>query len=384
MNNLAGIYIHIPFCHSKCTYCSFITGSYEEELAQRYHQALLVEIQTKAALLSKDERKVDTIYFGGGTPSIIETKLIAELLQTCYQYFSISETAEITIEMNPADINLAKLSEYRSLGINRTSLGVQSFIDKELIAIGRDHSVAQAHQALNSLRQAGFDNISLDLIAGLPHQSLKQWQQNLKTALELKPEHLSIYLLEIKSGTTLAAQIKSGVLAIPDEDLAAEMYEHLLVEATQQGYQQYEISNFAQVKAGLLTYSHHNIKYWLDLPYYGFGVSAHSYDGQTRSANLKSTTSYIEKMAQTCQAVSETSTLTTLEHAKEAFMLNLRLMVGVDLAAFEQRYQIDMLSKYRSEFNELRDYGLLDLTEQSIKLTPKGILYSNEVFRLFV
>ena len=384
MSNLAGIYIHIPFCHSKCTYCSFITGSYEEELAQRYHQALLVEIQAKAALLSDDARKVDTIYFGGGTPSILETKLIAQLLQVCYQYFSVSETAEITIEMNPADITLAKLSEYRSLGINRTSLGIQSFIDKELIAIGRDHSVAQAHQALNCLRHAGFDNISLDLIAGLPQQSLKQWQHNLKTALELKPEHLSIYLLEIKSGTTLAAQIKSGLLASPDEDLAAEMYEHLLVETTQQGYQQYEISNFAQVKADQLVYSRHNIKYWLDLPYYGFGVSAHSYDGQTRSANLKSTPRYIEKIIETRQAVSETSTLTDLEHAKEAFMLNLRLMVGVDLAAFQQRYQLDMLSQYRSEFSELKDYGLLDLDDQSIRLTPKGILYSNEVFRLFV
>lgn len=379
---LAGLYLHIPFCHSKCTYCSFITGSYEESLAENYLNALLTEIKSTAKTLSKSERQIDTIYFGGGTPSIIDPQWIAKLLEACYQNFDVESNSEITIEINPADINSSSLATYRSLGINRTSVGIQSFIDSQLKQIGRDHSANQATFAIEQLRKAGFDNISLDLIAGLPNQTLKQWQYNLSKALELSPEHMSIYLLEVKEGTTLSAQIKSAKMAKPDEDLAAEMYETLVDTVIANGYTHYEISNFAKEKEGKL--SRHNSKYWLDIPYYGLGVSAHSYRGNERYSNVKSTHTYINNITSSGQAIAEKTLLTQSEKTQEALMLRLRLISGVCLSEFQKCYDFDVMDKYKSEFKEMMENGLLEIVDGYLRLTRRGILFSNEVFLLFV
>ncbi|MFY9223863.1 MAG: radical SAM family heme chaperone HemW [Blastocatellia bacterium] len=384
MSSMAGLYLHIPFCHSKCTYCSFITGSYEDLLAERYLNALILEIKSLSSRLSDKERQIDTIYFGGGTPSIIAPSWITKLLEHCYQYFTVAPNPEITIEVNPADINLDHLQSYQKIGINRVSVGIQSFIDKQLKEIGRDHSASQASQAIKQLRKSGFDNISLDLIAGLPNQSLEQWQYNLSEAISLEPEHLSIYLLEIKAGTTLSAQIKSGRLAMPDEDLAAEMYETLVDTLTSNGYLHYEISNFAKQKNDSLLYSRHNTKYWLDVPYYGLGVSAHSYHSQERYFNVQSTNTYINNINSTGQAMAEKIALNAEERVREALMLRLRLIKGVNLLEFHKSYQFDVMANYQNSFKEMIENSLLEIKDGYLRLTPRGILYSNEVFQLFV
>ncbi|MBL8148951.1 MAG: coproporphyrinogen III oxidase family protein [Blastocatellia bacterium] len=219
----SGIYIHIPFCHSKCTYCSFITGSYEELLVENYISALEAEIRRKAASLLPSQKFVDTIYFGGGTPSIISPKQLERLLSTCLESFHVCQKTEITAEMNPSDLQKSRLEAFRQIGINRASVGIQSFIDLQLKAIGRDHSAEQALTAIEKLHASGFDNISIDLIAGLPDQTWQQWSYNLSTAFSMLPDHLSIYLLEIKEATTLYAQVKSGRVATPDQDLAAQI-----------------------------------------------------------------------------------------------------------------------------------------------------------------
>lgn len=381
---LAGLYLHIPFCHSKCTYCSFITGSYEDALVERYLNALISEIKSTAQNLSKTERQIDTIYFGGGTPSIINVKWIAKLLETCYQHFEVVPNPEITIEINPADVNNSILTTYRSLGINRTSLGIQSFIDKQLVQIGRDHSASQATYAIEQLRKVGFDNISLDLIAGLPDQTLKEWQYNLSRALELSPEHMSIYLLEIKEGTTLSAQIKSAKLAKPDEDLAAEMYENLIDTMLANGYIHYEISNFAKERNNQPLFSQHNTKYWLDIPYYGLGVSAHSYRGGERYSNVRSTHTYINNITSQGHAIAEKIKLTSIEQIQEALMLRLRLISGVCLSEFEKCYDFDVMANYKNDFDKMLENGLLEVVDGYLRLTRRGLLFSNEVFLLFV
>ncbi|MBI4854023.1 MAG: radical SAM family heme chaperone HemW [Acidobacteria bacterium] len=382
MSALAGLYLHIPFCHSKCTYCSFITGSYEDLLVQRYLTALLKEIASTSKLLPPLAQKIDTIYLGGGTPSIITPEWIESLLNACYKHFLVDSSSEITIEINPADINLERLKYYKNLGINRVSVGVQSFIDEQLKEIGRDHSSKEAILAIENLRKVGFDNISLDLIAGLPNQTLKEWKYNLSKALELSPEHLSIYLLEVKEKTTLYAQIRSGKLKKPDDDLAAEMYETLLENLTNNNYQHYEISNFAKSSGNF--HSKHNKKYWLDIPYYGLGVSAHSYYNQVRYSNVKSTHTYIEKIENFGQAIEEKVFLDDSEQVREAIMLRLRLIEGINLEEFKATYNFDILATYKEAFSELLENNLIEVTNGYLRLTQRGILFSNEVFVLFV
>jgi oxygen-independent coproporphyrinogen-3 oxidase len=388
--SLAGVYLHIPFCHSKCTYCSFITGGYEDLLAERYLNSLLKEVTSISSKLSPLARKIDTIYFGGGTPSIISCKWIEKLLNACYKDFSVEVSSEITIEVNPADIDIDRLKYYKTLGINRISVGIQSFIDEQLKEIGRDHSAKEAVSAINTIRKAGFENISLDLIAGLPKQTLEEWKYNLLRAMEFSPEHLSIYLLEIKEGTTLSAQIRSGKAKKPDEDLAAEMYELFLDELLKNNYKHYEISNFAkdpkEVKDAKQKdfYSRHNKKYWLDVPYYGLGVSAHSYYDQVRYANVKSTHSYIEKIESSGCAIAEKISLPEDERIREAIMLRLRLIEGIHLEDFKTQYNFDILSNYKEAFSEFLDNNLLEIIDGSLRFTKRGLLFSNEVFMLFI
>lgn len=382
--SLAGLYLHIPFCHSKCTYCSFITGGYEDLLVERYLHTLLKEIELVSNKLPQTARKIDTIYFGGGTPSIIAPQKIEELLEACYKHFSVDSLPEVTIEVNPADVDIERLKFYRKLGINRVSVGIQSFIDEQLKEIGRDHSAKEAKIAVETLRKAGFNNISLDLIAGLPNQTLEQWKYNLSRAIEFEAEHLSIYLLEVKEGTTLYAQIRSGKMEKPDDDLAAEMYDILVDELLKKGYEHYEISNFAKKTNQKAFHSGHNKKYWLDMPYYGLGVSAHSYYDKVRYSNVKSTHAYIEKIENSGQALAEKISLEHTDQIREAIMLKLRLIEGINLKDFQTIYNFDILANYKEAFSELLDNNLLGITNGYLHLTRKGILFSNEVFMLFV
>ncbi|MFN3329704.1 MAG: radical SAM family heme chaperone HemW, partial [Pyrinomonadaceae bacterium] len=253
----AGIYVHFPFCRSRCSYCDFVTEIYtERSKVEEYVKALCLEIRNSSLC---EEAKVDTIYFGGGTPSLLEPRQLEEILKAIHASFTIEPKLEFTLEMNPATVSYEKLRAYRDLGVNRASFGVQTFDDNLLKILARHHTAEDALKTFEILRRAGFENISFDLIAGLPYQTLEGWQRDLEKALELKPEHLSVYLLEIHENTPLAEQIRTGRRPMPDEDLAAAMYELTLEKLKSAGYVHYEISNFALPGFE----SKHNTKYWL-------------------------------------------------------------------------------------------------------------------------
>src|ERR1051325_3337703 len=271
----AGVYLHIPFCRSRCSYYDFATGMYEGGVAERYVRALCLEIERWHEV--EGPAPIDTIYFGGGTPSLLTSAQIEMILTVIGRRFKVRNDAEITLEINPGDGGSRGefFRQLRELGINRASFGAQTFDDGELKQLGRTHDAADIKLTFRQLRAAGFDNINFDLIAALPGQTLAGWKRNLTRALELRPEHLSLYLLDVHEGTPLADQIKRGMRPKPDEDLAAEMYATMIATVSAAGYEHYEISNF-----GLPRFeSRHNSKYWSGAPYYGFGNSAHSFDG---------------------------------------------------------------------------------------------------------
>ncbi|MFY9570631.1 MAG: radical SAM family heme chaperone HemW [Blastocatellia bacterium] len=385
----AGIYLHIPFCERKCTYCNFNTTDYFEDLARRYVESVSREIAYRGDSLSQPGHRVraDTIYFGGGTPSMIEADQIAALIDACRASFDVTRECEVTIEINPATFSSQKAARWLEAGVNRASVGVQSFLDRELISLSRTHTAGEARCSIDLLREEGFENISLDLIAGLPDQSPDDWEFNLRQALAIQPEHLSLYLLDLKEGTQLYSQIKRGQRPSPDDDQTAEMY-RMICDATEAaGYDQYEISNFARIVEGATANrfrSKHNLKYWTGASFYGVGCGAHSYDGKARSFNLAQTEAYIEKVASTGQAVAERRELSEADRAVEALFMGLRLSEGIRLDEFKAEYGIDVIARYGNELPRLAEAGLIDIGEERLSLTPTGRLLSNEVFVSFV
>jgi len=388
----AGIYLHIPFCERKCTYCNFNTTDFFKELAGRYVDALSNEIAywgENLTQVSGDHTKVDTIYFGGGTPSIVDAPQLAKLIVACRAAFDVAPDTEVTIEINPATLSSKKVDQWLSAGINRASVGVQSFIDRELVALSRTHTADDARRTIDLLRQAGFKDISLDLIAGLPEQDLADWEFNLREALAIKPEHMSLYMLDLKESTQLYAQLKRGLRPQPDDDLAAEMY-RMISDATQAaGYEHYEISNFARVvgrdaEAMSPFRSKHNSKYWTGAPFYGIGCGAHSYDGSARWVNVLKTETYIDRIATDGNAIAECNELSEADRAAEALFMGLRLKEGVSLAAFRSEYGVDVIERYGDELPRLADAGLIEIGGGRLVLTAAGRLLSNEVFVSFV
>ena len=379
--NHAGVYLHIPFCRSHCSYCDFATGMYEGELADRYVNSLIREITRWNEVDSP--AAVGTIYFGGGTPSLLKPAQIERILKAVRDRFQLVDGAEVTLELNPGDGGASAVArqetmrEFRRLGINRASFGAQTFDDRELKQLGRTHSSADIPATLHHLRAAGFRNISFDLIAGLPDQTLSGWQRNVDEALKLRPEHLSLYLLDVHEGTPLADQIRSGMRPQPDDDLAGEMYQLMLAEVGAAGYQHYEISNFCLPGFE----SRHNTKYWAGAPYYGFGCSAHSYDGARRRwANERDTAKYVELIEQETSPVVERTELKAEDARSESIFLGLRLMSGLDLKAYRARFGTDLRDEYSAELVRLSDAGLIEIDERLMRLTKRGALLSNEVF----
>lgn len=385
MNAGAGIYIHIPFCKSRCSYCDFATDVYRSnDAVERYINALCSEIerfehtpQSTLAVSSTMPADTDTIYFGGGTPSLLTPIQLERILIAVNSRFSISADAEIAMEMNPATVTPGTLAEYRLLGVNRASFGVQTFDDRALKLLARGHDANDARATFAMLRDAGFGNVSFDLIAGLPGQTLDAWKQNLEEAIAMSPEHLSLYLLEIHEGTPLAEQVRSQRQPQPDAEIAAEMYELMLDRLAAAGYEQYEISNFS--RPGFE--SRHNSKYWTLDPVFGFGVSAHSFDGRQRYANERDTAKYVS-MVET--AGSAEVFREDIDIPSEFVFLGLRLENGIDLLEFNRRFGFDLMEKYRFEMDRLIDFELIALADDRLKLTSKGRLFSNEVFAVFV
>ncbi|MEZ5347438.1 MAG: radical SAM family heme chaperone HemW [Pyrinomonadaceae bacterium] len=380
----SGIYIHIPFCKSRCSYCDFATDVYRSsDAVERYVNALISEI-SNFKFQSSDLRSkthFDSIYFGGGTPSLLSANQLERILNVVFDKFTIDKDPEFTLEMNPGTVSPQKLSDFKSLGVNRASFGVQTFDDRALKLLARGHDSSDARETFRLLRTAGFENISFDLIGGLPQQTLKDWERNLDQALDLDPEHLSLYLLEIHAGTPLAEQIRTLRQPLPDEDLAAEMYESMIEIVGTRGFEQYEISNFA--KTGFE--SRHNNKYWLCEPVYGFGVSAHSFDGTgMRWSNERDTSKYVELIGKDNSAIAKTVNLTQKQLSSEFAFLNLRLTKGLDIDEYKRRFGLDLADEYSEELLTLSEAGLLKFDKNRLFLTRKGRLYSNEVFEIFI
>lgn len=373
----AGLYLHIPFCSSRCSYCDFATGLYQGELADRYVRALVAEIRSSRYFGDN----VDTIYFGGGTPSLLTPWQLEFILAALHECFRIDSQSEVTLEINPGSVNEEKLRAFLSVGVNRASFGAQTFDDAELAKLGRSHTTADTLQTFSDLRSVGFENVSFDLIAGLPGQTLDGWQRNIKQALELGPEHLSFYLLEVHSGTPLAEHIRRGIQPEPDDDLAGVMYKWMLEQAAQAGYEHYEISNLC--RPGF--HSRHNVKYWTAETYYGFGCSAHSYDGATRRwSNNRDVLKYVTVIEKGESPVVDEQQLSQTDLRAEALFLGMRLMQGVDLLRYRESFGVDLRDEHAADLDRFCKAGLVELDGDSIRLTRTGALLSNEVFAAFI
>jgi oxygen-independent coproporphyrinogen-3 oxidase len=374
----AGIYLHIPFCATRCHYCNFVTGGYEEQLAARYVRALREEIVQRE--WPPAQTRVETIYFGGGTPTTLTPAQLGEILETIAQTFLIDDRAEVTIEANPGSLSEERLREIRQTGINRISFGVQSFDDRELAMIGRNHQAEEARRAVSMARSAGFDNLSLDLIAGLPEQRMETWKRNLAEIFALAPDHLSVYLLELYPDAPLSHRIERGELRAIEDELTVAMYYALVDEAPRHGFEQYEISNWSRPGCQ----SRHNLKYWTGAPYAAFGVSAAGYDGGTRWANQRRLHDYLALIEGGVSPITERTVLDEADREGESLFLGLRLEEGVDLAAHEARFGVSVRDRYGAEVERLVGAGLLEWTPTHLRITRAGKVLANEVFAIFV
>ena len=371
-----GLYVHIPFCQSRCRYCDFNTYAGLEGLFETYVRALLREIGLAGPA------PVSTVYIGGGTPTVLPLSSLIQILEAIQEHFSLAPGAEVSIEANPGTVEAETLAALRQHGVNRLSLGVQSFADDELRLLGRIHTAEQAAAALDAARQAGFDNVSLDLIFGLPGQSLADWRFSLERALEIEPEHLSLYALSVEAGTPLARDIARGHLPPPDPDLAAEMYELAAEMDAAAGYLHYEISNWAR---GAGRQCRHNLIYWRNQPYLGLGAGAHSWQGRRRWANAAAPDEYARRLAEGDSALAEEETISPELERGETMMMGLRLVEeGVPVDRFRRRFDLDPRDHFRSEVAELVDLGLLEVDDERLRLSPRGYLLGNQVFARFL
>jgi len=378
MDQLAGIYIHIPFCETRCHYCNFATGGYESELARRYVAAVREEI--RRADDKPEMRSIDSIYFGGGTPTTLTVEQLSGIIELCREKFDVSAGTEITSEANPGTISKEFLEGLRAAGINRLSFGVQSFDDRELAMIGRSHSSEDARQAVRLACAAGFENVSIDLIAGLPEQRMETWRRNLAEAFALEPDHLSVYLLELYKDAPLLHRINRGELRAIDDELTVEMYFALKDEAEQHGFDHYEISNWA--RPGME--SRHNLKYWTGAPYWAFGVSAAGYDGARRWSNTRNIHEYLTKIESGDSPVAEIEELDDEDRQSENLFLRLRLKEGVNLRDHERRFGVRVAERYADELARLDEAGLIELNNDTLKISRAGTVLANEVFGAFV
>ncbi len=362
-----GLYIHIPFCKAKCAYCDFYSLAHSEEKMDAYMAALLRHLEEVAPRAAG--MQVDTVYFGGGTPSYLGAARLCRILQTVLRRYGVARDAEITLEANPDSAgDWKELRKLRRAGFNRLSLGVQSTDDALLRRIGRVHTYEQVQQAVMAARKAKFTNLSLDLIYGLPGQTMEDWQRTLADAVALGPEHLSCYGLKLEEGTPLWQQRQT--LTLPDDDAQADMYLYTVAALGEMGYEQYEISNFA--KSG--KESRHNLKYWRMEEYAGFGPGAHSDFGGVRYGYVRDIDSYIAGRL----VLSESETDSTLARDYEYVMLSLRTAAGIDRQTFEKRYR-QRFQPMETLFEQYEKAGLASRTEGGWRLTPKGFLVSNAI-----
>jgi oxygen-independent coproporphyrinogen-3 oxidase len=371
-----GLYVHVPFCEAKCTYCHFAIDPRrpDAERQERYTRALVREIEASGPA------RADTIYFGGGTPTLLAAFRLARLIQALRGRFDVGPGVEITVEANPSDLNAAGYAALREAGANRLSLGVQSFDDLVLREMGRLHSGDDARSAVAAIRAAGFESVSLDLILGWPGEHAERWERNLAALASLQPDHVSLYVLEVEGKTLLTHRARHGGLRLPDDDLVVDLYRNTVTALARLGLERYEISNFARPGHA----SRHNGKYWDDAPFLGFGMSAHSYLDGRRFWNVESYGGYCRALETTGTARAGERTLAREEWIGEALFTGLRRSQGIELARFEGRYGVDPLAVYADGLRDVFSAGLLEVADGRLRLTERGILLSNEVFQVFV
>lgn len=393
--NNTSIYIHIPFCEKRCHYCDFNTYSGLDYLVKDYINALCQEIDWIGSVCPKDFR-ISTIYFGGGTPSTLPVEFIEKILKHIEINFRLADQIEISLEANPGTIDLQKLRNYRQLGINRLSLGAQSFDDRELALLGRIHNKADIVHAVEWGREAGFSQINLDLIFGIPGQNLENWEKNLLSAMKLDVEHLSLYGLTIEPGTIFAEWVKVGKITDTNDDFLADCYDLACELLAQNHYEHYEISNWGKRdEQGKLLACRHNEQYWRNLPYFGFGAGAHGFVHKLRIANVLHPHAYIQKMKNLrtlefpySPATAESHSISKIEEMNETLMLGLRLLIeGVGWSDFYQRFGEDINLVFGEKIHALINKGLLEWVESDqkrLRLTRKAYFLGNIVFREFV
>ncbi len=423
------LFVFIPFCKIKCTYCDFNTYAHLSRWMEPYADAVVREAQRSEVRGQKSDH-VRSIYLGGGTPSLLPIEFIEKILRACQSLISNSPLSnlEVTLEANPGTLDAAKLRALRALGVNRLSIGAQAFDDAALRRLNRGHTVADVMEMYACARRVGFDNLNLDLIYGLPLQTLEDWRATLERAVALAPEHLSLYALKVEQGTGLAHQIARGKFPAPDDDLMATMYEMAEERLDAAGYAQYEISNWARRQRSKVRsqrsevsgqwsvvsgehsnsqfatrnsqlairspqfatrnsqlvirnlQSRHNLTYWHNEPYLGFGAGAHSFFGGERFWNVASPIEYIQRIERGDSVVAGRETITRELEMAETLILGLRLNAGVAFADFYARFGEDARARYARQFEEARALGLLEVTEERVRLTRRGRLLSNQVF----
>ena len=372
---MLGLYVHIPFCSAICNYCNFNRGLFDAALKERYVAALLREIATLG-----DGSPADTIYFGGGTPSLLEPAEIASIIEACRNSFAVGRDAEITMEANPETVTPERLVGFREAGVNRLSYGVQSFRDDELQRLSRLHSASRAAEAFAMARRAGFDNISLDLMMWLPQQTIAQWLESVDALIALGPEHASLYILELYPNAPLRDTMARSKWSLAPDDDAAEMYLEAMARLDAAGYEQYEISNVARKGRE----SRHNLKYWTDGEWLGFGCGAHSTRRAVRWKNLSSTTEYIAAVASGGQLGVERRELHGREALEEALFTGLRLTRGIDVHTVKIRYKADVWEIYGAGLEPFREAGLLIYDGRLLRLSRAGMLLANEIMSQFL
>jgi oxygen-independent coproporphyrinogen-3 oxidase len=380
-----GIYVQVPFCQTKCTYCNFHTGVVATSRFAPYAEAVCREVRAHNVFFAEAgvrlpeslrDAVVDTVYFGGGTPSLLDPGHLRGILHEIGETFA-TELVEVTLEADPETIEAGKAAAWVQAGINRVSFGLQSFVDKELMAAGRMHRRADIYRAVPILREAGIRSISFDLIAGLPHQTRESWQQSLNELSTLAPEHVSVYLLEIDDGSRLGKELLQGGLrysagAVPSEDEMVEFYEMAQAVLGASGYHHYEISNWA--KPGLE--SKHNLKYWRREPYFGFGAGAHSFSGAERWANAPDAAAYVSAVESGRLPVEQMEAVTAERAMEEELFLGLRQLDGIDVGRIERDYGVALAGR----FDPLASAGLVEREGSVVRLAPARLSVSNEVF----
>ena len=377
-----GIYVQVPFCQTKCTYCNFHTGVVAAGRFAPYVAAVCDEIRNREAFWKTAGVRIpirddvaDTVYIGGGTPSLLEPELLAEILEAIREQF-ICQFREVTLEADPETIEAEKAAKWSAAEVNRISFGTQSFVDEELKAAGRMHRRADIYRAVPILRAAGIRNISFDLIAGLPKQTAGTWRRSLEESISLSPEHISIYMMEIDEGSRLGLEVLQGgarysAKDLPAEESMAEFYETAQALLKDAGYVQYEISNWAKPEFA----SMHNLKYWRREAYFGFGAGAHSFSGQQRWANMHDAAGYVDAISNAGAAIQTVDLVTPDMALEEELFLGLRQLAGIDLSRIERQYGVD----FQKKVGDLAANGMIEHTGEMVRLPANKLSVSNEI-----